>query len=63
MLNKKIPVVELFAHTTVRALSERLGGLVPDSGSRHLAVERSQEQAQKQRAAFARARTARKAAL
>jgi len=55
--NRKIPVAELFAYTTVRALSERLGGSVPDSGS-WLA---SQNQADKQRAAFARARVARKA--
>jgi amino acid adenylation domain-containing protein len=59
MLNKKIPVAELFAHTTVRALSERLGGSVPDSGSWHAA----QNQAQKQRAAFARARERKQAAL
>jgi len=56
--NRKIPVAELFAYTTVRALSERLGGSVPDSGS-WLAA---QNQAEKQRAAFARARAARKAA-
>jgi hypothetical protein len=62
-LNKKIPVAELFAHTTVRALSERLGGSVPDSGLRHEAQERTQNLAQKQRAAFARARAERKAAL
>jgi amino acid adenylation domain-containing protein len=55
--NRKIPVAELFAYTTVRALSERLGGSVPDSGS-WLAA---QNQAEKQRAAFARARVARKA--
>ncbi len=34
MLNKKIPVAELFAHTTVRSLSKMLGGSVQDSGSR-----------------------------
>ncbi len=56
--NRKIPVAELFAYTTVRSLSERLGGSVPDSGS-WLAT---QNQAEKQRAAFARARAARKAA-
>jgi non-ribosomal peptide synthetase component F len=59
MLNRKIPVAELFAHTTVRALSERLGGSVPDSGSWHAA----QNQAQKQRAAFARARERKQAVL
>jgi amino acid adenylation domain-containing protein len=62
-LNKKIPVAELFAYTTVRALSERLGGASPDSGSRHATQDQRQDQAQKQRAAFARARAARKAAL
>jgi acyl-CoA synthetase (AMP-forming)/AMP-acid ligase II len=59
LLNKKIPVADLFACTTVRALSERLAGSAPDSGSWNAA----QDQAQKQRAAFARARAARKAAL
>ena len=63
MLNKKIPVAELFAHTTVRALSERLGGSDRDSGSSNAAQERTQNLAQKQRAAFSRARAARKAAL
>jgi acyl carrier protein len=63
MLCKKIPVAELFAHTTVRALSERLGALAKDSASVDSAQGRRQEQAQKQRAAFARARTARRAAL
>lgn len=58
LLNRKIPVAELFAYTTVRALSERLGNANADSGPR-LAT---QDQAQKQRAAFARAREARKAA-
>lgn len=62
MLNKKIPVAELFAYTTVRALSERLGDSVPDSSLRHSAQDRTQDQAQRQRAAFARARAARKAA-
>ena len=57
LFNKKIPVAELFAYTTVRALSERLGGSAPDSG----AWNAGQDQAQKQRAAFARARAARKA--
>ena len=55
--NRKIPVAELFAYTTVRTLSERLGGSVPDSRSWSAA----QNQAEKQRAAFARARAARKA--
>jgi len=62
-LNKKIPVAELFAHTTVRALSQRLGGSVMDSGVRHEAQERTQNLAQKQRAAFARARERKQAAL
>ncbi|MGA2887874.1 MAG: amino acid adenylation domain-containing protein [Terracidiphilus sp.] len=59
LFNKKIPVADLFACTTVRALSERLAGSAPDSGS----WDAAQDQAQKQRAAFARARAARKAAL
>jgi amino acid adenylation domain-containing protein len=63
MLNKKISVAELFAHTTVRTLSARLGVSVQDSVSENLAQDRTQNQAQKQRAAFARARVARKAAL
>jgi acyl carrier protein len=63
MLNKKIPVAELFAYTTVRTLSERLGGLSQGSGLRDEAQGRTQDQAQKQRGAFARARAARKAAL
>jgi len=63
MLNKKIPVAELFAHTTVRALSERLGGSDRDSGSSNAAQERTQNLAQKQRAAFARARERKQAAL
>jgi hypothetical protein len=63
MLDQRIPIAELFAHTTVRALSERLGGAIADAGARHSAHTRTQDQAQKQRAAFARARTARKATL
>jgi amino acid adenylation domain-containing protein len=63
MLSKKIPVAELFAYTTVRTLSERLGSSTQDSASRHSAQDRTQDQAHKQRAAFARARAARKAAL
>jgi amino acid adenylation domain-containing protein len=58
LFNRKIPVAELFAYTTVRALSERLGDSMADSGSWHSA----QDQALKQRAAFARARAGRKAA-
>lgn len=63
MLNKKIPVAELFAHTTVRTLSQRLGASAQNSASASSAQDRAQDQAQKQRAAFARARAARKAAL
>jgi hypothetical protein len=62
-LNRKIPVAELFAHTTVRALSRRLGSSAQDSGPRHEAHERTQNLAQKQREAFARARAGRKAVL
>ncbi|MGA2672926.1 MAG: amino acid adenylation domain-containing protein [Terracidiphilus sp.] len=59
LLNRKISVAELFAYTTVRTLAEKLGGSAPESGSWHSA----QNLAQKQRAAFARARAANKAAL
>lgn len=60
LLNKKIPITELFACTTVRALSERLGGIAVDSG---LWPTLAQDLAHKQRNAFARARAARKAIL
>jgi amino acid adenylation domain-containing protein len=63
MLNKKIAVAELFANTTVRALSQRLGGLMQDSALSNSAQDRRQDQAEKQRAAFARARAVRKATL
>jgi amino acid adenylation domain-containing protein len=59
LFNKRIPVADLFAYTTVRTLSESLGGTAPDSRLWHSA----QNQAHKQRAAFARARTAKKVAL
>jgi len=59
LFNKKIPVAELFAHTTVRALSQSLRKTTPDSNSWHEA----QSQAQKQRAAFARARSTRRVAI
>jgi acyl-CoA synthetase (AMP-forming)/AMP-acid ligase II/acyl carrier protein len=59
LLGKKIPVADLFACTTVRTLSEKLGGTVQNSGSLHAV----QDQAQKQRAAFARARAMKKAVL
>jgi acyl-coenzyme A synthetase/AMP-(fatty) acid ligase/acyl carrier protein len=59
LFNMRISVAELFANTTVRALGKRLGGSASESAPRRLA----QDQAQKQRAAFARLRTARKAAL
>ena len=52
LLNRKISVADLFAYTTVRALSEALGGV-----DRHIGSWNSlQDQAQKQRAAFARVR-------
>ncbi|MGD0097334.1 MAG: amino acid adenylation domain-containing protein [Terracidiphilus sp.] len=63
IFNKQIPVAELFAYTTVRTLSERLGGVKPDFGSGHATQDQRQSQAQKQRAAFERARAARKATL
>jgi amino acid adenylation domain-containing protein len=66
-LNRKIPVADLFGYTTVRALANKLGGGAADPGSRDSAQElmqdRAQSQAQKQRAAFARARAIKKAAL
>ncbi len=52
LLGKKIPIADLFASTTVRSLAERLSKVDPDSESWQLA----QEKAQKQRAAFTRAR-------
>jgi amino acid adenylation domain-containing protein len=59
LLRQKIPITDLFAYTTVRALSARLGKSALESGSSNLV----QDQAKKQRAAFARARAAKKAAL
>jgi acyl-CoA synthetase (AMP-forming)/AMP-acid ligase II/acyl carrier protein len=55
--DRRISIAELFAYTTVRALSTRLGGSVRESG----AWQATQSQAAKQRGAFARARAARKA--
>jgi amino acid adenylation domain-containing protein len=67
LLNRKIPVADLFGYTTVRALANKLGNGAADAGSRDSAQEsmqdRTQSQAQKQRAAFARARAMKKAAL
>jgi amino acid adenylation domain-containing protein len=62
-LNRKIPVADLFGYTTVRALAGRLGNEATECGSRNLEQERVQSQAQKQRAAFARARAMKKAAI
>jgi amino acid adenylation domain-containing protein len=59
LFNKRISVADLFAFTTVRTLSESLGGSAPGSGSRHS----TEDQAHKQRAAFARVRAARKVSL
>lgn len=56
LLNRKISVADLFAHTTVRALSEALGGADHHTGSWNAL----QNQAQKQRAAFARARASKR---
>jgi amino acid adenylation domain-containing protein len=58
LFNKKISVADLFAYTTVRTLSGSLGGSSLDSSARHS----TEEKAQRQRAAFARARAARKVA-
>ena len=75
LLNRKIPVADLFAYTTVRALAGRLAGESADSGQKDStpnsmpdgmkdrAQDRTQDQAQKQRAAFARARAMKKAAV
>jgi acyl-coenzyme A synthetase/AMP-(fatty) acid ligase len=57
LFNKKISIAELFAHTTVRSLAERLSGSDAASASNDAAEDR----AQKQRQAFARARAARRA--
>jgi len=59
LFKRKFPVAELFAYTTIRTLSERIGGSMPDSGCWHSA----QDKAQKQRAAFARARAGKKTFL
>jgi amino acid adenylation domain-containing protein len=59
LFRQKIPITDLFAYTTVRALSARLGSSAPESASSNPV----QDQAKKQRAAFARARAAKKAAL
>jgi acyl carrier protein len=67
LLNRKISIADLFGYTTVRALADRLGAGTADSGSTDSAQQsiqdRVQSQAQKQRAAFARARTAKKATV
>jgi hypothetical protein len=55
--NRKLPIADLFASTTVRTLAGRLGGSDQEPGLRNSI----QDQAQKQRAAFARARAAKKA--
>jgi amino acid adenylation domain-containing protein len=63
VLNKKIQVADLFGYTTVRALAGRLGAETANSASRNSTQDRIQDQAQKQRAAFARARAMKKAAV
>jgi len=60
-LSRKIPIADLFGYTTVRALSERLGA-ASESGLGHAQKEQVLSVAQKQRAAFARARTLHKGA-
>jgi dihydrodipicolinate synthase/N-acetylneuraminate lyase len=60
MLDRKIPIADLFACTTVRTLSERLDGAVPTGSTGNAAA---QTLAQKQRAAFAKARAAKKATV
>jgi amino acid adenylation domain-containing protein len=61
LLTRKIPIADLFGYTTVRALSARLGA-VSESGLGQAQKDLVQSQAQKQRAAFARARAMKKAA-
>jgi acyl carrier protein len=67
LLNRKISIADLFGYTTVRALAERLKVDAGDSISRGSAQGQIQnrvlDQAQKQRAAFARARAMKKAAV
>jgi amino acid adenylation domain-containing protein len=75
LLNRKVPVADLFAYTTVRALASQLAsaGTVSGPGNstpngtqdrmNERAQDRTQDQAQKQRAAFARARAMKKAAV
>ena len=59
LFDRRIPVADLFAYTTVRTLSKSLDGCAPDSAS----WQSAQKQAQKQRASFARARAAKKVIL
>jgi amino acid adenylation domain-containing protein len=54
LVQRKVPIADLFACTTVRTLSQRLRGSVQYPTSSHSAYDR----ANKQRAAFARARAA-----
>ena len=61
LLNRKIPVADLFGYTTVRALADRLGEAA--SVSADATQDRVLSQAQKQRAAFARARAIKKATV
>ena len=67
LLGSKISVADLFAYTTVRSLAKRLGGgserdaIV--AGAQGQLQNRFDNQAQKQRAAFARARAMKKASL
>jgi len=61
LLNRKIPVADLFGYTTVRALADRLGEA--GSVSTDATQDRVLSQAQKQRAAFARARAMKKVAV
>jgi amino acid adenylation domain-containing protein len=54
LVDRKVPIADLFACTTVRTLSQRLRGSDQNSVSSHS----TQDRAKKQRAAFARARAA-----
>jgi amino acid adenylation domain-containing protein len=60
--NRKIPVAELFAYTTVRALARKLDGGA-ELESSQTTQNHLLKQAERQRAAFARARAGKRASL
>ena len=63
LFNRKIPVAELFAYTTVRGLARKMGGGIAELESSQAAQSHLLKQAERQRAAFARARAGKRAAL